>query len=313
VIRSLPARRLANRIGHVPAVRLVKPVLLGLSIATAIVVWILWYGGGSPRDAMASYNPIYGNQDTPYLWTPAFAQLTAPLRLLSFDDFVAVIRGLEIAAIVAMVPYAAWIVLFLPPVAAEVNAANINMLLILAVITSIRYPAAWVLPMLTKPSLGLALTWFAARGEWRKVRSAAVPTLAIVAVSVAISPAAWVQYLQMLLAFADTPGWPFPIPIWPRIPIAIAIAIVGRRYRWALPLAAIVGMPRLYFISIAMLIGLVPMLRRGPRIVIVPSTSPAAGQLDLPHPVAPLGRGHVLVAAGRDDGQAAGDGRVHTA
>lgn len=230
----------------------------------AVIVWIAYYGSGNPVDAKAFYAPDYSRTEYVYLWSPAFAQLTSPLRLLPFDVFVAVVRAIELAALVAMVPYGAWLVILLPPVAAEINAANINLTLIGCVALSLRWPAAWLLPLITKPSMGVGLLWYPVRREWRKLLIAVGVTGAVVAISVALDPAMWVGWAQQLLRTSDTVGWPFPWPVWPRLPIAGVIVVWGARTNrpWTVALTSIIAMPRLFFLSIAMLVGLLPLMRR---------------------------------------------------
>lgn len=244
---------------------LARFALLCLSIAAAGVVWVTWYGGGEPSDAYSFYHPTYEDRVfATYIWSPAFAQVTAPLRLLPYDMFVGLVRGLELAALVAMVPYGAWIAVFLPPVATEINAANINLLLALCVVLSFRYPAAWTLALLTKPSIALGSLWFPFRGEWRRFAQAVVPAVVIAAVSFALDPGAWAAYLGAFGHYSDAAGWPFPVPIWPRIPIVLALVWWGARTNrpWMAALGAILALPRLYFMSPAMLVALVPLMRR---------------------------------------------------
>jgi len=258
--------------------RLVRFGLATLSILTAVVVWVNWYGAGDPVDARAFYDPDYSRPDYLYLWSPAFAQLTAPFRLLPFDAFVGLVRGIELIALVALIPYGAWLAIFLPPVAAEINAANINLALIGCVVLSLRWPAAWLLPLITKPSMGVGLLWYPVRREWRKLAIAVGATAAIVAVSFALDPVMWVAWAGQLLHASDKAGWPFPWPVWPRLPVAAVVVIWGARTNrpWTVPLAAIIAMPRFYFLSIAMFVGLLPLMRPRPlAIEPVPGPEPA--------------------------------------
>lgn len=247
--------------------RLVRFAMLVLSVLVAGLVWVTWYGGGNPVDAKAFYDPDYSRPTFEYLWTPAFAQLTTPLRLLDFTAFVAVVRAAELAALVALAPYGAWAFLLLPPVAAEVNAANINLLLMLCIALSVRHPAAWVLPLLTKPSAAVAMLWYLARREWRALAVPVVVTGVITLISFALDPGQWLAWAGKLVQYGDTPGWPFPWPVWPRLPIAALVVLWGARTNrpWTVVLAAIVGYPRLYFMSIAMLVGMLPLMGRQPR------------------------------------------------
>lgn len=249
---------------------LVRVAAFGLSLASVAVFWVtLTVAGGMPVDARAFYELDLGNlyvdDEYAYLWSPAFAHLTAPFRALPFDAFVALVRLLEGAALVAMAPLGAWLFVWLTPVAAEINAGNINLLLIGCVVLSLRWPAAWLLPLITKPTMGIGLLWYVARGEWRNLAIAVGVTGAICVASFALAPQLWFEWVAFLRAsVSDVPGWPFPVPVWPRLPIAAVLVVVGARTDrpWLLGLAAIIAMPRLYFLSIAMFVGLLPLLRR---------------------------------------------------
>ncbi len=54
----------------------------------------------------------------------------------------AVVRLAEVVTLVVMAPYGAWLAIWLPPVASEINAANINLLPMGAVVLSLRWPSA---------------------------------------------------------------------------------------------------------------------------------------------------------------------------
>jgi hypothetical protein len=218
------------------------------------------YGGFSPVDAANWYTYVYGGDN--YIWSPAFAQLTTPLRSLPFDAFVGVVRGVELASLIALAPFGAFVAVFLPPVAAEVNSGNINLILTLCVVAGLRWPALWTLPLLTKPSMGLGLLWFLVRKEWRSFAIAVIPAAVISSVSFVAYPQIWFDWLGAFTTYSDTPGWPFPIPVWPRIPVALVLVIWGARTNrpWALMAATFIAWPRLYFQSLAILIGLIPLL-----------------------------------------------------
>src|SRR3954469_16415471 len=238
----------------------VRFALFVLSVAACAIFWMVMYGGFQPVDAANWYTYVYGGDN--YIWSPAFAQLTIPLRSLPFDAFVGVVRGLELTSLLALAPFGAFAAIFLPPVAAEVNSGNINLILTLCVVVGMRWQPAWTLPLLTKPSMGLGLLWFVFRGEWRKFAFAVVPAAVIAAISFAAAPHEWFDWLGAFSTYSDTPGWPFPIPVWPRIPIAVVLVIWGARTNrpWTVMAATFIAWPRLYFQSLAILIGLIPML-----------------------------------------------------
>src|SRR5439155_14983657 len=97
---------------------------------------------------------------------------------------------------------------------------------------------------------------------WRSLGIALGTTLSIAAVSFVINPTAWLDYVPAVLAIDPTPGWPFPWPIWIRLPVALALVVWGARTSrpWAVALGAILAAPRLYFLSPVMLLGLLPLL-----------------------------------------------------
>ena len=238
----------------------VRFVLFVLSVVMCTIFWLAVLGGGKPVDAVNWYVFDYGFDN--YIWSPAFAQLTIPLRSLPFDLFVPVVRAVELMCLVALAPFGAFVAILLPPVAAEVNSGNINMVLTLCVVLGLRWPAMWTVPLLTKPSMGLGLIWFLVRKEWRSFAIAVVPAAVIAAVSFAIDPQSWFAWIKMLTGFGDIPGWPFPIPIWPRIPIALVLVVWGARTNrpWTVMAATFIAWPRLYFQSLAILVGLIPLL-----------------------------------------------------
>ena len=236
--------------------------LLVLSILACAIAWLVMYGGFEPVDGANWYGAQYLPDGSRYIWSPAFAQLSAPLRALPFDPFVGVVRGIELVCLVALAPFGAFIAILLPPVAAEVNSANINLVLTLFVVLGMRWPFMWTLPLLTKPSMGLGLLWFLVRREWRSFAIAVIPAAVIAAVSFVANPQLWFDWIRMLANFSDTPGWPFPIPLWPRIPIALVLVIWGARTNrpWTVMAATFIAWPRLYFQSLAILVGLIPLM-----------------------------------------------------
>ena len=105
-------------------------------------------------------------------------------------SFVGVVRGIELACLVALAPFGAFVAILLPPVAAEVNSAQHQPRSSrCAWSLGMRWPALWTLPLLTKPSMGLGLLWFLVRREWRSFAIAVIPAAVIAAVSFVAEPA----------------------------------------------------------------------------------------------------------------------------
>jgi hypothetical protein len=131
--------------------RLIHDGLVLIGIIGATYYWFYLLGGGDPSDARAYWliDPanMYANgpmgSHNAYLYSPAFAQLVAPIQGLPFDVFAAIIRGLELAALVWMAGPLTLPVMLLPPVASEINGGNINLLVAAAIVLGMRRPAAW--------------------------------------------------------------------------------------------------------------------------------------------------------------------------
>lgn len=254
--------------------RLASRILTAIGIGLAIVVWLLYFPAkGNPADAATYYGidmgDMYGGwrlgASDAYQYAPVFAQLTWPLRQLPFEAYVAVIRGLSLIAVVWLAgPFTA-IVLFLPPVAAEINAGNINLFLAVAVALGLRYPATWAAVLLTKVTPGIGLLWFVVRRRWQALAIALGSTAAIVALSFAISPGQWIAWFNLLVANRglSTASYPYFIELWIRLPVAIAIVVAAAAWGrwWPVAIATTIAAPLLYFPSQAIATGALPGLR----------------------------------------------------
>jgi hypothetical protein len=251
-------------------------ILFAISTGVCLqVLVLLTQMGGNPVDALCYWltNPgdPYNRVDFQFVYPPVAAQLMAPLFTLPFAAFVGLLRALEIGSLVVLAGPIAAPLLFASPVTAEVNAANINLLLGVVMVLGFRWPALWTIPLLTKPSLGVGLIWFIVRGEWRK---AAMP-IAIAGVlaggSYLLAPHLWSDWLALLASGTAQVGEaPYPYSIWARLPIALAIVIWGARTNrpWTVVVASALALPRLYYQSPAILVALIPMLPRVGRIVV---------------------------------------------
>ncbi len=242
-----------------------------LGAVAAVTVWAaLTTYHGNPVDAWDFWvDPArpYATEDIHhYLYSPAFAQAIAPFHLAGFEVFVAALRALELACAFFLAGPVLLVALFLPPVATEINAANINLILVTVIVLGFRWPALWAVVLLTKPTMGIGLLWFVWRRDWRALTIVVGTTLAIAAASFLINPAAWGGYLETLAQANPSPGWPFPWPVWVRLLVALPVAIWGARSGrpWAIALAAMLAAPRLYFLSPVMLLGLLPLLPNSP-------------------------------------------------
>jgi hypothetical protein len=253
--------------------RIVRDGLFLLGIIAAIAVWAtLTQTRGLPVDAHAYYAAnqadLYaqaraGQTDDRFLYSPAFAQLMAWAPILSFEAFVAIWWGILLAALVYLAGPFTVFVLFLPPVASEINAGNIQILLALAIGVGFRNPATWAFVLLTKITPGVGLLWFALRREWRHVALALGVTAFVTAISLVFNPNAWAEFIELLGSGPSAPVSPYYLPFWPRFVLAVAIVAVAawRGWRWPVVVAGTLALPIYFFISTSMLVGVLPFLR----------------------------------------------------
>ena len=212
-----------------------------------------------------------------FFYSPAFAQLTAPIHLLPWTLFIALWTVLLTAALVWQAGLLTAIALLLVPVFVDLTVGNIHILLGAAIVLGFRWPWAWAFLFLTKVTPGVGVLWFAFRREWRNLVIALGATALIAAASYVYQPDLWRQWLDLLVAATRAPDWVFivPIPVWFRLPIAVALLFWGARTdrRWTVPLASCIALPVLWFNGFAMLVAIIPLLD------LASARSPAAGWL----------------------------------
>jgi hypothetical protein len=251
-------------------------LLLGLGIVVAVYYWyLLTSGGGQPVDVLqyikADPNNLYPHpellNENGYNYSPAFELVIGWGRLLPFDVFVAIFRAILLVTLVWFAGPLTLLVLFLPPVATEVNAANIQFLLAAAIVLSFRKPEWWALTwafvLLTKVSPGVGLLWFALRKEWHKLAWAIGFTVSVVILTFGIWPDRWFGWIRLLTAGSPPPVSPYFLSVWVRLPFAIGFVVLGawRGWRWPVVVAGTLALPVFFFLSPSMLVGVLPFLR----------------------------------------------------
>ena len=260
-----------------PLAALARREAAGLAAAVVLLALVLAFAGPGAgpwqtgQDAYCYWLPIltdpYARSDwtspIAYVYSPAFLQAMAPLTALPWRVFLAAWTTLLLLAIrfLSGPRLCAAAIVF---AGLEVGGGNIHLLLAGAIVVGFRWPAAWALVLLTKVTPGVGLLWFAVRREWRSLGIALGATAAIVAVSLAIAPSAWAQWVGVLASSADktTGTWSaVEIPLIMRLPVAIAIVTWGARTdrRWTVPIAAMVALPALWFGGLSMLLAVIPL------------------------------------------------------
>jgi hypothetical protein len=247
-----------------------------LAIAYLVLRWYLLLTSDDPILAADAYtywgapysDPYPGPQlglPGAYLYSPAFLQALAPLRLLPWEVFHAVWAAAGFAALVFLIgPMGSAIaVTALPFVFRDLLIGNIHLMLGVAIVVGIRSPAAWAFPLLTKVTPGVGLLWFAGRREWRKVVVGGAVTALIAGVSFALSPDLWLDWVTRLRGDTQRAGDVYVTLIGVRLAVAAAIVVyAGSRGRaWLVPIAVVLALPILWPDSLAILLACFPLRR----------------------------------------------------
>ena len=198
-----------------------------------------------------------------YLYSPSFAQILEPFRSVPVETFVLLLRLTALASLAYLARWLTLPLLLTLPVLGELLVGNIHLQLALAVALTFRYPAAWAVPLLTKPSLGIGLVWYAVRREWRQLGIALAVTAGFVAVSFVIAPTLWFDWI-VTMANSSGPLDPelarqaIGIPLFARLLIAGVLVAWGARgnRRWTLVVGTCIALPTLWIVGLSMLVGL---------------------------------------------------------
>jgi hypothetical protein len=238
--------------------------LSGLAGVVAAMVWLtLTRMVGQPVDARCYYDADpahpYWRSDFAFLYSPVAAEAMIPFHLLSFEAFVGLIRAAELGALYALSGPFLPLVVFWSPVASELNAANINLLVAAIAVWGLRWPALWSIVLLTKVTPGIGLLWFAARREWRQLAIALGVTGAVALASFVVAPGEWFAWVAYMTTISPSDG----VPLWARLLVAAALVTWGglTDRPWTVALAVVIATPRLYLTTPAMLVGLLYYLR----------------------------------------------------
>jgi hypothetical protein len=254
--------------------RIARDTMVIVGILAAVWVWVTYTFGPLSQPVDVRYywaaDPahLYPNpqlaEKNGYNYSPVFEYMVALGRLLPFEAFVAVWRAILLATLVYLAGPLTVFVLFTVPVASEINAGNIQILLALAVVLGFRFPAAWAFVLLTKVSPGVGLLWFAVRREWRALGIVTATTATLVAVSLITHGSQWPSYLELITSGQAPAVAPYYVSLWIRLPVSIALVTVGALggWRWTVPVAAMLALPVFYIISWSMLVGVLPFARQ---------------------------------------------------
>jgi hypothetical protein len=257
-----------------------RTVALALGVGWAIAVLVTLTRMGTPVDAWCYYGFDPANPwatDGCFLYSPPVEMVMTGIRsVMPFEVFTFLLRSAEMFVLLLVAGPAAGLALFIPAVAIELNAANVNILIVGAVLISFRHPWAWAFIVLTKVTPGVGMLWFAVRREWRNFSIAMGATLVVAIASRLAAPELWNQYLAALASTGDGSIW----QIWWRLPLAAIVVVWAARndHRWALLVAVFLALPRWYFLSPVVLVGLFQMVRLPRPLPVVAAVRAAAAR-----------------------------------
>ena len=223
----------------------------------------------------------YASQPGPagaYLYSPAFAQLIAPLAALPLPVFATIWTLVTAGLLYWLTGRWAIVVALIPAVALTIAQGQLDLAFAVVIVLGFRWPALWAFPILTKVTPGVGIVWFLVRREWRSLMVAVASTIAIVAVSAFLDPHAWRGWIEMLGRSDHPPVGTnlvyLPIALGYRLPLALAIVAWGAATsrRWTIPIAVTLAMPILWLNSPTILVAIFPMIALG-------ATAPAAAWL----------------------------------
>lgn len=220
---------------------------------------------------------------SPYLYSPAFADVLTPLRVLPVTIFSAlwqfmlfmvmalVARGWSILFVLAAVPSIALHVLEpLNLVMRDIWLGNINVLLGAIAVVGLRRPYLWAIPFLSKVTPGVGIVWFLARREWTNLSIALATTAVIALVSFIHTPADWIEWLTFLRESStyQFPQWVVPIPLVVRLAMSVTLIWWGARTdrAWVVPVAVGWAIPMPYPTFLAAVAFAIPVWFDGRRV-----------------------------------------------
>jgi hypothetical protein len=235
--------------------------------------WITRFG--------VSYAGEHAGPAGAFLYSPAFAQVISPLTSLPLPLFAAVWTAIMAGLLLWLTGRNVFLVAMLPPVLLSLVQGQLDVVYAAVAVVGLRWPAVWAIPLLTKVTPGIGIVWFLVRREWRSLAIAVGVTAAVMAVSFALDPGAWVGWLSLVYR-AEFPSDPtlvyVPLPLQLRAPIALAVIVWGARTDrpWTIPVAMTLAMPILWFNSPTILVALLaPLAARSSWRARSPEAAPA--------------------------------------
>lgn len=264
-----------------------RPVwlLVAAAVGASLLLVVALARWGAPSDEHAYWlaarrlldgQPLYDPAATiitpfAYLYPPVLAQVLVPVAAVVPDWLFSagwtVAMGAALFWLAGRDALRALALIAFPPVAVEFWFRNIHLFLAVLIVLGLRGWGGWfAVGAAIKVSPGLGIPYLALRGLWRHALVATAVGLAVLLISVLLSPDAWAAYLRFLLAadpLQTTSFLPLPFPV--RAVGAVVLVLVASRLSraWGDPLlvvAVTLALPSLWFTGLSLLVGVVPLL-----------------------------------------------------
>lgn len=264
--QSLERPSLRARFTGPHAVRAIRD---GLSIGGVLFLILTMLSGGAGYDFFAYWSV---NPADPYTikegfgafhYAPPLVWLVGPLKLVPWPAAYWLWFGLLFLVLVWLARDWALAWLAFPPVVLELYHGNIHLLIAAALVLMLRRPPAFLFLALSKVSPGIVALWWLVRREWRPLAIALGASAAVIALSFALAPALWWEYLTHISSEANHAPNLIPIPLVLRLPFAAAIVVLAARLDrpWLLAPAIVLALPLLWIHGFAALVAITPLVR----------------------------------------------------
>lgn len=280
-----PSRRVVALHGprwQLPPIGIIALAVIGASLL-AIVIATAWPAYGdehaywSAAQRLVAGQPVYDitalpSQPYAYWYPPVLAQVLAPFTLLVgppvFTAFWTVVlmaclwelSGRRIFVALAMIAFL--------PVALELRVRNVHLLIALLTVLALRRSwIFWIPAAAMKIAPVVGPIYLLAAGRRREAALAAITGAIVLAISVAVSPGAWLDFAAVAStrAAADTGGL-LGLPYSIRLTAGILMAVVagrrgGRGGEVGVVVAILFANPTLWANALSLLVAIVPLLR----------------------------------------------------
>jgi hypothetical protein len=247
-------------------------------------------GGGGGIDALAYWTaarhlavgvPIYtvaSGSFLAYTYPPPLAQLLLPFSNVPLAAFVWGWRALELLGL--RVATGSWVrsgiaLLVFPPIIAELDAANVHLIMAGVCALVMRGNAASAAPAALLKFASAALLPVGWVRDGRGVLVGVGIALGVIGISILTAPQLWADYIGFIATARFPSGWynlaeAIPVPV--RVAIAGVVAIAAMRWVRLAPLAVLLAYPVLWFHALSTLVAVFTPIERRPG----PSIGPAA-------------------------------------